>query len=207
MEYFDIKKFDEITRDIYAPAYSIIAQKIVDKTKIISGKCLDIGTGCGYMAIELAKITKFEFYLFDISPTSLELSARNIAKEGLKMRADFLQGDVHLIPARSNSIDLIVSRASISFWNDRKKALAEIYRILAPNGFAYIGGGFGNEELKTEVMKKRELTGFNWDEFATLKIGQHTEDTYIMALEEAHIPSYEILTEAGLWAVFHKLSN
>jgi ubiquinone/menaquinone biosynthesis C-methylase UbiE len=204
MDLFDIEKFDEMTRAIYAPAYSIIAQKIVDKTGINSGKCLDIGTGCGYLGISLAKFTNLEFYLFDVNNKSLELTDQNISNNGLIKRMYTMLGDVHQIPLRANSVNLVVSRASISFWEDRAKALAEIYRILAPHGFAYIGGGYGNEELKNEVMRKKELIDFNWDQFGKLKVGQHSKETYEKALKKAHIPSYEILTEAGLWAVFHK---
>ena len=119
-------------RDMYAPAYPLIARQIVDRTGITEGNCLDIGTGCGYLGIALAKITALRVRLFDIAPQALCRAAQNAAEAGLSGRLETLQGDVQHIPLPENSIDLAVSRASMMFWPDMADLLvADLKRCLA----------------------------------------------------------------------------
>ena len=49
--------------------------------------------------------------------------------------------DAESMPFEDNFADLIVSRGSMFFWNDQTKVFKEIYRVLKPNGMAYIGCG------------------------------------------------------------------
>lgn len=205
MEYFDIETYEKINSVMYAPVYPLLARQVVDKTCITTGKCMDIGTGSGYFGIELAKITTMDVCLYDISPKSLELAAKTIANEGLQARLCTMLGDVHQISVANSSINLVVSRASIGFWKDRAKAFAEIYRILAPGGYAYVGSGFGTEELRTQVMKKHKELDFDWSLLTKLCVGELTPETLVKELEIANIYTYEILTEAGLWVIIHKL--
>jgi len=47
------------------------------------------------------------------------------------------------IPLPDNCIDLVVSRGSIFFWQDKAQGIREVHRILRPGGVAMIGGGLG----------------------------------------------------------------
>jgi len=54
------------------PVYPVLARQIVDDYGITTGICLDIGTGPGYLGLEIAKITKVIVYLADIDEKVLE---------------------------------------------------------------------------------------------------------------------------------------
>ena len=155
----DVLAYDRIAREIFAPVYPVIAQQIRTQTGITQGVCLDIGTGGGYLGIALAAITDLDFYLMDKSDEVLEIAWMNVAVSGLQNRVRTLCGDVHHIPRDNGSVDLVISRGSLFFWEDKAKAFAEIYRVLAPGGGAYIGGGMGTKELfdkiKVEMDKRR----------------------------------------------------
>jgi SAM-dependent methyltransferase len=47
------------------------------------------------------------------------------------------------------SVDFLVSRESIFFWDDPVKGLKEIRRVLRPGGTACIGGGAGSGHIAT----------------------------------------------------------
>lgn len=113
---------------------------------------------------------------------------------------------------KDESVDLGVSRGSVFFWEDLPRALTEIYRVLAPSGWAYIGGGFGSAAVKADIA--RQLQSWNhgdhegsWQEKLRHNLGAISCSRFINALKTSGIPVYVILQgEAiGLWIAFQKL--
>ena len=200
-------EFDQIAREVFAPVYPIIAEQIKNKTGITKGICLDIGSGSGYLGIALAKVTELHVYLFDKSPEMLNIAARNIAASGLDSKIRTLSGDVHNIPLDEQSIDLVVSRGSIFFWENRPKAFKEIYRVLSPGGCAYIGGGFGTPELKKQITETMLKMKKDWPEMVQRNTGKQKEETFKEELCSAGIPEFKIIrNEMGLWIVIRRVN-
>jgi ubiquinone/menaquinone biosynthesis C-methylase UbiE len=135
------------------PVYPLIAQQILDDYKITSGICLDIGTGPGYLGIELAKITNLEMYFVDMDQKALNRAEKNVDSCGMDNIVHFVEADVHILPFENNFADIIVSRGSLWFWKDKVKGLQEIYRVLKSGGIAFTGGGLGRYTPPT--MRKR----------------------------------------------------
>lgn len=201
----DAEGYDEIAREVFAPIYPVIAEQIINKTGVTKGQCLDIGSGSGYLGIALAKITELNVYLFDKSPDMLKIAGRNIFASGKETKVQTLLGDVLDIPLEDQSIDLIVSRGSIFFWEDRPRAFKEIYRVLAPGGFTHIGGGFGTPELKKKIAETMQKKNKDWQGFVKNNLGQQNVEIFNSELLGAGIPLFEInKTEAGLWIVIRR---
>lgn len=205
-------EFDQIAREVFAPVYPVIAEQIIQKTGIVAGKCLDVGCGGGHLGMALAKITDLNIYFFDKSQEMLEIVNRYIAENGMAARAQTLLGSVHRIPLDDQSIDLVVSRGSIFFWDNRTEAFKELYRVLAPGGIAYIGGGFGTPELKREIIKKmkeRNRTLPNKGDFGNkveTNIGKQNAATFDEELRRGDITEFEIISnDAGLWIIMRRL--
>ncbi|CQR72433.1 Demethylmenaquinone methyltransferase [Sporomusa ovata DSM 2662] len=206
----DAKKYDEIAREVFAPIYPVIAEQIKRKTGIIKGTCLDVGCGSGYLGMALAKITDLTICFFDQSEEMLELVTRKISDNGLTAKARTLLGDVHAIPYSDQSIELVISRGSIFFWEDRSRAFREIYRVLTPGGMAFVGGGFGTPELKMEIIDRIEErnkdseTG-NFKAKVGKNISKDNERLFRDELQRAGVETFEIiLDDAGLWVVMKK---
>lgn len=205
----DPHEFDRIARGIFAPVYPVIAAQILDRTGIRKGVCLDIGCGGGYLGAALAKETELFVHFFDASAEMLAIAEQTISKHGLEKRADTLQGDVSSIALPDGSVHLAVSRGSIFFWKDLARAFAEIYRLLAPDGSAYIGGGFGSKALKEQIeceMASRDREGENFRARVRQNLGDDARTRFESALKVAGIPSYTILQDEniGLWIVIKK---
>lgn len=135
----------------------------------------------------------------------LALAERTIKENGL-------QGEVTSIPLPDDSVDLAVSRGSIFFWDDVPQAFREIYRALAPGGFAYIGGGFGSKALKESIkqqMVARNNGGNQFGEKMRHNLGLEMRTQFQEALESAGIPDYSIIhgEDIGLWIVMRKKHN
>jgi SAM-dependent methyltransferase len=60
--------------------------------------------------------------------------------------------DAQALPFRDNYADVVVSRGSFPFWEDKRLGFAEVYRVLKPGGVAYIGRGF-SENLPVETAR------------------------------------------------------
>ncbi|EQB22680.1 methyltransferase [Dehalobacter sp. UNSWDHB] len=190
-------EFEKIAREVFAPAYRVIAQQIKNETKIVEGKCLEIGTGIGYLGLALAEITDLQFTLYDISTEMLAYADQNIIDRNLQTRVQTQKGDVHSISLPDQSIDLVISRGSVFFWEDQEKAFEEIYRILAPGGMTFIGGGFGTKEILDQIGRSMDS---KWHAKLEERIGDTSAHNFKKVLEQTNIKDYEInQSDAGLW--------
>lgn len=198
-------EFDQIAREVFAPIYPVIAAQILEATGIGQGTCLDIGCGGGYLGLALAQKSELEVILFDEQAEMLAIAQRNIDAAGLESRVRTLRGNVQAIPLADGSVDLAVSRGSIYFWEDQPQALREIYRVLAPGGCSYIGGGFGSSELKRQIDIEMTSRDPEWP----VKLGQrqarNNPDRYREIMRQAEITDYQLLqADAGLWIMISK---
>ncbi|PYG90215.1 methyltransferase family protein [Ruminiclostridium sufflavum DSM 19573] len=198
-------EFDAIANGPFFPVYPVIAQQIKDKTKILSGRCLDIGSGGGHLGLSLAQITNLEVVLLDKLEDAIDIADRRVNSWGLSERASTLLGDAQQIPLQDNTVNLCISRGSVWFWEDQKKGFEEIYRVLANGGMAYIGGGFGNEELKKQVDKKMKGHSSEWPKSRNQPVEGNAIQHFIEVLYKAGIFNFEITDdERGIWVIFEK---
>jgi nucleoside-triphosphatase THEP1/trans-aconitate methyltransferase len=200
----DPEEFEKSAREVFAPVYAEIARQIKERTQITAGLCLDVGGGTGRLGIEVAKITNLSVILLDRSLKMLSFASQNVAEEGFRNRVKIILGDVHRIPLPDQSIDLVVSRGSLFFWEDQQKAFQEIYRVLVPGGIAYVGGGFGSEELKRKVDREMQERDSNWKKNLDEKIKKTNLD-YCKILDSIAISNVRMIKDrANMWVVFKK---
>lgn len=95
---------------------------------------LDIATGTGDLAIMMAKSTDAKITGFDLSAGMLEVGRKKIAELNLGNRIEMIQGDAEKMPFDDNSFDCITVAFGVRNFEDLKKGLDEIYRVLKPGG-------------------------------------------------------------------------
>jgi ubiquinone/menaquinone biosynthesis C-methylase UbiE len=126
-------------------------------------------------------------------------------RAGLADRVTTAKGDVHALPFENGYAHLIVSRGSMFFWEDLREAFQEIYRVLAPGGTTYIGGGFGSQALREHVvaeMLKRDPT---WDCYAKKKTDDDGIRRFEQLFRELGCDTFRIINdETGFWVVLSK---
>lgn len=197
----DANKFDTIARGPFAPVYPLLASQILARSGITSGVCLDLGSGGGYLGLALALSSRLQVCLLDESEDMKVIAERNIEELQLASRVVALCGDVHCLPLKDSSVNLVVSRGSIYFWNDLAQVLREIWRVLAPGGQVCIGGGFGSKELREEIIRKMREKEPDWQP----KCRGFGDDHFYDAIKVAAIPGAGLLKdESGTWVVCSK---
>ena len=200
----NVMEFDRVAREIFAPVYPVLAEQIKKETGITRGVCLDAGAGGGYLAIALAGITSLDIILLDQLEEVLAIADQNIAKAGLKKRLRTMHADIHEIPLDDCSVDVVVSRGSVFFWEDSVKAFREIHRILVPGGLTFIGGGFGSVEIKKDIDRKMLEIDKECLDFTKKRLNTDAMNKFHTALIEAGVP-YEIRQiEAGFGIIIKK---
>ena len=117
--------------------YRRLARRAVGPTTPPGGKVLDIGTGPGFVAIEVAKLLKgtgSRVVGMDISQAILTLAAENAAKAGLNGTLSWREGDAKAMPFGDGEFDLVVSNDSLHHWDDPLQVFDEIARVLKNDG-------------------------------------------------------------------------
>ncbi len=143
-----VRQYDKGARLYIMPEYKYFVQKILRKG-IRSGRVLDIGTGSGRLAIELAKARGCNFNIvgLDISENMLSKARENAQKAGVHDRIEFTLGTAEALPFPDQSFDLIMSYASLHHWFQPVRVFNEAQRACKKSGSILIRDNkrvFGN---------------------------------------------------------------
>ena len=169
--------------------YNAFVKKLLSKSeieialaiiqKIEKGILIDLGSGTGYLSIEIAKrAPKLKIYGIDLSKKMVEIATGHA--RGIK-NVQFKFGNAAKLPFEDESIDFIVSTGSFHHWQNPGKVFNECYRVLKSKGEGWIYDGCSDlpdEEvdgllrkygfLRYLVMSRiPKLHGFTWEEYNT----------------------------------------
>jgi ubiquinone/menaquinone biosynthesis C-methylase UbiE len=101
-------------------------------------KVLDVGCGTGEFVYKLAEyFKKYEVHGIDLSKEMINKASNKSGFENAK----FEIGDVENMPYPDNTYDIITCSHSFHHYPNKDKAMAEMYRILKPNGRVMIVDG------------------------------------------------------------------
>lgn len=107
--------------------YSIVNEYIGNKI------VLDIACGEGYGSNIMSETAEF-VYGVDIDQSTIEKASKKYKRQNLK----YSQGDATNIPLEDNSVDVVISFETIEHHDQHEKMMAEIKRVLKPNGITII---------------------------------------------------------------------
>lgn len=98
-------------------------------------KVLDLGSGGGIdVLLSARRVGPAGFaYGLDMTDEMLELARANASRAGAA-NVEFLKGQIEEIPLPDASIDVIISNCVINLSSDKPAVLAEMFRVLNPNG-------------------------------------------------------------------------
>ena len=138
-----------------SPVYAPLAEQIVTDFNLQKkeGVGIDLGSGPGTLILELCQRTRLHWINADINPHFFPHFYEQAKQRGFGHRVSAVFADACNLPFRDNYADIIVSRGSFPFWQDKSRGLSEIYRVLKPGAVAYIGRGF-SENLPVATAQK-----------------------------------------------------
>jgi demethylmenaquinone methyltransferase/2-methoxy-6-polyprenyl-1,4-benzoquinol methylase len=151
---------------------------------------LDIGTGTGIVALEIARNLGDggKVVGIDLSDGMLATARAKAEKEGLSRQVEFLNMDAEALQFGDNAFDNVLSLYALRHFPNPEKAVAEIHRVLKPGGNVVVAVGSRPELLSKDgvvaVFRRissiiRRLTGRELAacEFLDQLVNQHIPES------------------------------
>ena len=105
----------------------------MDKVCPIYGDILEVGTGKGYFAVELAK-RGYSFTSVDISSEEQEFARLNVEYFGLAKQVNFKIDNAENLSFKDKSFDVVFTINAIHHFAKPFKAMDEFIRVVKPKG-------------------------------------------------------------------------
>jgi len=187
--------------------YACVARDVVEMCSARDGIWVDLGCGEGPLAFALAELSGSVLILVDPNEGALARALTKAAELGLSRRTVAVHGRAESLPLAGDSVDLVVSRGSIFFWEDRPAGVREVYRVLRPGGTAMLGGGLGKTYpswARREFIRRRRegVRKQGADAVRAFPEDAGLEDFEVVG--EPALPEDDPNTSLGLWLIFHK---
>lgn len=154
--------YDKVARTAIAAYYRAVAKEIVAETDC--GTVLDVGTGPGYLPIEIARMApNIEIDAIDLSKRMIKIARSNARDANLLQRIRFHVGDANDLKFADDSYDMVISTGAFHSWKNPTRVLNECFRVLKPGGEAWI---YDPSRITTAETKKlwqeKPLRGLDW---------------------------------------------
>ncbi|MER3524864.1 MAG: arsenite S-adenosylmethyltransferase [Ignavibacteria bacterium] len=119
---------------------------------------LDVGSGVGIDVFLAAKkvAPTGKAIGIDMTDEMIKLARRYKAKLGIE-NAQFIKGETENMPIESASVDRLLSNCVINLVPDKRKAFAEMFRVLKPRGKFTISDIVSVGSIPDEVRRDMEL--------------------------------------------------
>jgi demethylmenaquinone methyltransferase/2-methoxy-6-polyprenyl-1,4-benzoquinol methylase len=99
---------------------------------------LDIATGTGDFAVAATKLADVKVVGIDISEGMLDIGRKKIEKKGLTGLVELVKADSENLPFENNLFDAAIVGFGVRNFENLKKGLSEIYRVLKPGAVFYV---------------------------------------------------------------------
>ena len=138
---------DPITADLYAAGETDALPEAAARASLGCGNptaladlregeaVLDLGSGGGLDVLLSARRVgpNGRAYGLDMTDDMLALARRNAEEAGVA-NAEFLKGEIERIPLPDAGVDVVISNCVINLSGDKRRVLAEAFRVLRPGG-------------------------------------------------------------------------
>jgi SAM-dependent methyltransferase len=119
--------------DSFHPGGAALTSRLIRALGVRAGATVvDVASGRGTSALQLARESEAEVIGVELSPTNVA-EASNAAREaGLGERVRFLQGDAEALPLADESMDGALCECALCTFPDKDAAARELTRVLRP---------------------------------------------------------------------------
>jgi SAM-dependent methyltransferase len=147
---------------------------------------VDLGSGAGNDVFIARAIVgdKGKVIGLDFTEEMIAKANKNNQKLGYK-NVEFRLGEIEEMPIDSSTVDVVVSNCVLNLVPDKKKAFAEIYRILKPGRHFCVSDIVIQGELPANLKKSAEM-------YAGCVAGAVQKDEYLRIIENAGFKNVEI---------------
>jgi ubiquinone/menaquinone biosynthesis C-methylase UbiE len=189
--------YEKATRLAIGLYYTRVADEIVSGFQ--QGVLLDLGTGPGYLPIEIIKKSAdIQIIGVDLSRRLIHMARKNAKQAGLSDRLDFEFGNSAKLRFDDGAFDMVLSTGMLHSLKHPVKVFKEIFRVLKKGGQAWI---YDPAQIAFHIDRKKWKTSLSQRDkfylwlFRTLKLLRPIK-TYTRAqiLEMLKATDFEIVS-------------
>jgi ubiquinone/menaquinone biosynthesis C-methylase UbiE len=153
---------------------------------------LDLGSGAGNDAFIARKLVGEKGKVIGIDMTEAMIEKANANKEKLGFsNIEFVLGDIENMPVEGDSVDVILSNCVLNLVPDKRKAFAEMYRVLKPGGRFSVSDIVSKGEIPAEVRKAADM-------YAGCVSGAIDKELYMSIMNDTGFVNAEIKKEKAV---------
>ncbi len=149
--------YEKATRMVIESYYGQVADEVVSYLQ--AGTLLDLGTGPGYLPIEIVKRSPtINIDGVDACHKLVKMAQRNASKAGIADRVHFEVGNASKLPFADESYDMVISTGMLHMLKQPIKVLRECHRVLKQSGEAWI---YDPAQVSNKINKNAWKASFN----------------------------------------------
>ncbi len=201
--------------------YGTVAEDMLAYCRAAPGRIwVDLGSGTGGIGLALlARLPVSRLIFMDPDSQALHQALARAHQHGYGTRTMTVAGSAETIPLQDESVDAVVSRGSVYFWQDRARGIAQIWRVLRPGGRAMIGGGLGSGYPRWArsqfIQRRRDSMAAKGPHAAREFAAARSPETFRRLATEAGLPDFIVAgggdlephdpdSGIGIWLQFSK---
>jgi ubiquinone/menaquinone biosynthesis C-methylase UbiE len=119
--------------DSFHPGGAALTSRLIASLRVSPGSTVvDVASGLGTSALQLARESGAAIVGVDLSPTSVAAATQAARAAGLSERVRFLQGDAEALPLEDETMDGALCECALCTFPDKDAAARELARVLRP---------------------------------------------------------------------------
>jgi ubiquinone/menaquinone biosynthesis C-methylase UbiE len=132
------QSYDRHAGRVFGGVYRRVSEDVAAAAPT-AGVVLDAGCGSGRLAVEIARRRPdLRVHGVDLERGMVHMATRRAEREKVADRVELTVADLADLPLPGDSVDLIVSTASLHHWTDVGAVIASLDRVLRPHGRMWI---------------------------------------------------------------------
>jgi SAM-dependent methyltransferase len=156
---------------------------------------LDIGAGAGTDTLIAARLAgpTGKVFAFDITPAMVQKLRKLVARRGIG-NVEVIEGNAEDIPLPAASVDVVTTNGMLNLVPDKRKAVAEIFRVLRPGGRLQLADIVIRRPVTRDCATDPKL-------WAECVVGASIDEDYLALFSDAGFERVKVLRDHDYFAL------
>ena len=189
--------------DLWHEIYPYLAAHASEFYGRADGHAMELGPFAGGMTYALsASHPQMHFTIADSHNDYMSYIKQHISSRNLGSRMRIVEADLDRLPFADGNFDLVIFRGAFFFIMECPHILQEIYRVLAPGGVAFVGGGYGRNTPQNVIDTIADESRVLNDKLGRRRIALEQLRALLRSQNMESVT--RITEEGGIWLIIHK---
>lgn len=156
---------------------------------------LDVGSGSGTDALIASRFVgpQGRVWALDMTPAMIAKLRELVARQGIR-NIEVIEGSAEQIPLADASVDVITSNGVLNLVPDKRRAVAEMFRVLRPGGRLQIADVVIHRPVTVECAADPKL-------WAECVVGATVDEDYLALFRDAGFENVTLVREFDYFAL------